>query len=232
MGLRRLGDALRRLPAARAPARRVRARRGCRRGAPADRHGGRGGDALPVGRGGRLRRAARARRGRRPAGRRREPQPLPGPGLQARVRHPPRRGDPRAGGRAHDRVRRDRPRAGLRRAVAVAGGRDELPGAGRPACAAPADARVPPARVRGAARGADLPRRVQVLRARLLRHRPGRLGLGAAHVPGARRARGGPGRSRPPRAGHERGADRRAAGGVRDGSAASTSTTASTPTTI
>ena len=54
--------------------------------------------------------------------------------------------------------------------------------------------------------------RVQVLRARVLRHRPGRLGQRAADLPQARRAREGAGRPRPPRAGREHRADRRVPG--------------------
>ena len=138
VGLRRLGHALRRLPAARPPARRVRARRRRRRGAPADRH--RAGavalhfpwDAVDD-----LRRAARAHRGARPARRRGQPEPLPGPRLQARLAHPPRRRRPREGRRPPARVRRDRDGARLDRAVAVARGRHELPRPGRPARAPP-----------------------------------------------------------------------------------------------
>ena len=91
VGLRRLGHALRHVPAARPPARRVRARRRRRRGPPPDRHRRRRGAALPVGRGRRLRRAARAHRGARAARRRRQPEPLPGPRLQARLGHASRR---------------------------------------------------------------------------------------------------------------------------------------------
>ena len=68
------------------------------------------------------------------------------------------------------------------------------------------------ARLRRAARRAGVPGRVQVLRARLLRDRPGRLGQRAADLPEAGRAREGPGRPRPPRAGHEHRADRRLPG--------------------
>ena len=53
-------------------------------------------------------------------------------------------------------------------------------------------------------------RRVQVLRARLLQHRPARLGHRCARLPPARPAGAGARRHGPPRAGHERRADRRA----------------------
>ncbi len=59
---------------------------------------------------------------------------------------------------------------------------------------------------------AGVPGRVQVLRARLLRDRPRRLGQRAADLPQARRAREGARRPRPPRAGHEHRADRRLPG--------------------
>ena len=85
-----VGHALRRLPASGPSARRARARRRRRRGAPPDRHGGRRGHALPLGRRGRLRRPARARGRARAARRRGQPEPLPGPGLQARLHHPSR----------------------------------------------------------------------------------------------------------------------------------------------
>ena len=91
VGLRRLRHALRHVPAARPAARRVRAARRRRRGPPADRDRARGRAALPVGRGRRLRRAARAHRGARAARRRRQPEPVPGPRLQARLGHAPRR---------------------------------------------------------------------------------------------------------------------------------------------
>ena len=68
-----------------------RAHRRRRRGAPPDRHRRRRRAALPVGRGRRPRRAARAHRGARAARRRRQPEPLPGPRLQARLDHAPRR---------------------------------------------------------------------------------------------------------------------------------------------
>ena len=92
----RFGD----VPAARPPARRLRADRRRRRGPPPDRHRRRGRAALPVGRGRRLRRAARAHRGARAEGRRGQPEPVPGPRLQARLGHPPGRAGAREGGRA------------------------------------------------------------------------------------------------------------------------------------
>ena len=104
-----------------------------RRGPPPDRHRRRGRAALPVGRGRRLRRAARAHRGARAEGRRGQPEPVPGPRLQARLGHAPGRARAREGGRAPARVPRDRGGARLDRAVAVARRRHQLPGPGRPA---------------------------------------------------------------------------------------------------
>ena len=90
--------------------------------------------ALPVGPGRRLRRAARAHR--RPRGlrdRRRQPEPVPGPRLQARLDHAPRRGV-RAKAVEHLLECVDiAARAGLHRAVAVVRRRHQLPGPGRPA---------------------------------------------------------------------------------------------------
>ena len=148
----------------------------------------------------------------RPARRRGQPEPLPGPRLQARLRHPPGRAGAREGRRAHARVPGDRDRARLERPVAVARRRHQLPGPGRPARSPQADDRLPPARLRRAPGRPGVPGRVQVLRARLLRDRPRRLGLRAADLLQARRAREGPGRPRPPRAGHEHRADRRLPG--------------------
>ena len=105
VGLRRLGHALRHLPAAGPPARRLRDARRRGRGAPPDRHGARGRAALPVGPSRRLRRAARAIRVARAADRRGQPEPLPGPRLQARLGHAPGRAGAREGGRAPARVR-------------------------------------------------------------------------------------------------------------------------------
>ena len=187
VGLRRLGDALRRVPAAGPPARHPRARRRRRRGAPPHRHRRRGGDALPVGRGGRLRRAARPRRGARPARRRGQPEPLPGPRLQARLRHASRR-----------RGARPRPSS-----TCSSASRSRARSAPTPSRCGSRTARTTPARTTCARAGGgcstrsgrstprcraeqDAARRVQVLRARLLRHRPRRLGLRAARLPGAR----------------------------------------------
>ena len=101
---------------------------------------------------------------------------------------------------------------GSTRAVAVARRRHELPRPGRPDRPPPAARRVAARGLRRAARGAGAARRVQALRARVLRDRPRRLGRGAARLPEARRPRARARRPRPPRAGHERRADRRAAG--------------------
>ena len=212
VGLRRLRHPLRHLPAGRAPARRLRARRRRRRGPPPDRHRRRGRAALPVGRDRRLRRAARAHRGARAARRRGQPEPLPGPRLQARLDHAP--------GRAACARRRSRTCSSASRS---------RPSWARPRsrCGSPT-APTTPARTTCASAAAgwstrcrpstpQLPadqehaRRVQALRARLLRHRPRRLGLVAARLPEARRARAGARRPRPPRPGREHRADRRAA---------------------
>ena len=86
-------------------------------------------------------RAARAHRGPRAAGRRRQPEPVPGPRLQARLGHA-------SGRRVREKAvahllecRRDRDRAGLERAVAVVRRRHQLPRPGRPARAPAAAAR-------------------------------------------------------------------------------------------
>ena len=65
----------------------------------------------------------------------------------------------------------------------------------------------------------------------LLQHRPSRLGHRRARLPAARPAGAGARRHGPPSAGHEHRADRRACCSPKGCSAASTSTTASTPTT-
>ena len=104
-------------------------------------------------------------------------------------------------------------------------GQDDLRGA------PPAAARLARAGVRRPAGGADAARRVQVLRARLLRDRPRRLGLRAARLPGARRAgaRCSSTSATTPRA--STWSRSSACWPTPGGSAASTSTTASTPTT-
>ena len=134
VGLRRLRHALRDVPAARPAARRVRAHRRRRRGAPPDRHGAGRRAALPVGPGRRsARRCARHAEARGLRDRRRQPEPVPGPRLQARLDHPPRRGRAPQGDRPPARVRGDRARARLDRAVAVVRRRHQLPRPGRPA---------------------------------------------------------------------------------------------------
>ena len=126
----------------------------------------------------------------RPARRRRQPEPVPGPRLQARLGHPSRRAGAPQGGRAPARVRRDRRGGSGHSAISlwladgtnypgqddlVARRRRMLDGLGELYAALP--------------RRAGAARRVQALRARLLRDRPRRLGLGAARLPEARRAR-------------------------------------------
>ena len=210
MGLRGLGHPLRRLPAARPPARHVREARRRRRGAPADRH-----------------RRARSRctsRGTPSTTTTSCARAIESRGLRVGAVNPNLFQDPdyKLGSVTHpDAAVREKAVAhmlecveiatGLGRhgAVAVAGRRHQLSGPGRPARAAPADARLPRARLRRAARRAGVPGRVQVLRAGVLRDRPGRLGQRAADLPQARRAREGAGRPRPSRAGHEHRADRR-----------------------
>ena len=82
-------------------------------------------------------------RGARPADRRRQPEPVPGPRLQARLDHASRRGGAPEGDRPSARVRRDRARARVDRAVAVVRRRHELPGPGRPRRSPSASDRVP-----------------------------------------------------------------------------------------
>ena len=106
------------------------------------------------------------------------------PRLPAGLARKPRSADPSQGGRAPARVRRHRKRAWLDRPVAVARRRHQLPGPGRPCSATRARCGVSRAAVRRAATRPGVARRVQVLRARLLRHRYRGLGLGAADLPG------------------------------------------------
>ena len=121
--------------------------------------------------------------------------------------------------------------ARLDRAVAVARRRHQLPGPGRPPRPPRPAARVALAGLCAAAGRPGAAGRVQALRAGVLRHRPRRLGLRAADLPEARRPRARADRPRPPRPGREHRADRRVCSTPRAGSAASTSTIASTPTT-
>ena len=215
VGLRRLGHALRRLPAARPPARRLRARRRRRRGAPPDRH-----------------RAAPSRctsRGTRSTTTPRCARTIEARGLRVGAVNPNLFQDPdyKLGSVTHPDAARAR--EGGRRTCSSASrsrralgstaqslwladgtnypGQDDLR-ARRRAAARRASAQVYAALPAGAGAAG----RVQALRARVLRDRPGRLGRGAADVPEARRPREGAGRPRPPRAGHEHRADRRAAG--------------------
>ena len=90
VGLRRLRHALRHLPPARPPARRLRADRRRRRGPPPHRHRRRRRAALPVGPVDDYGALRAPHRVARPAGRRRQPEPVPGPRLQARLGHPSR----------------------------------------------------------------------------------------------------------------------------------------------
>ena len=233
MGLRRLGHALRHVPAGRPAARRVRARRRRRRGAPPDRHGRRRRAPLPVGRRRRLRPSCATHieeRGLRVGAV--NPNLFQDPDYKLGLDHPSRRAGAREGRRAPARVPRDR-----RRRSARPPSRSGWPTApttrARTTCASAA-ARLLEALAEvydAAAPRAGAAGRVQALRARLLRDRPRGLGLGAPRLPEARRPRARARRPRPPRAGRQRRADRRAARRRRAGSAASTSTTASTPTT-
>ncbi len=91
--------------------------------------------------------------------------------------------------------------------------------------------RGPRRALRPPAAGDAAARRVQVLRAGLLQHRPARLGHRGDALPQPRPAGAGARGHRPPPAGDERRADRGASCSARGCSAASTSTTASTPTT-
>ena len=88
----------------------------------------------------------------RAAARRDQPEPLPGARVQARQRLPPRRGGAPARRRPHPRVRRDRRRGRLRRALALARRRHELRRPGLVRGAARAPRRLPPGGRRGAAR--------------------------------------------------------------------------------
>ena len=215
-------------------ARSVREARGRRRGSPAHGHRAVGRAAHPVGPRRRLRTGcASARRSSACASARSTRISSRSPSTSSAALCNPDPSIRRTRGRAHPRVRRDRRAVGVGRDLALARGRHELPGSGLAARA------TPRALVDACARSYDaLPegdaaaRRVQALRAGVLRDRPRRLGLGAAALPGARRGGEGARRPRSSRAGREHRADRLAASTARAGSAASTSTTASTPTTI
>ena len=164
----------------------------------------------PVGPGRRLAGAEGLRRGAGREDRSGQPEPLRRGRVPARQRLPSgsRGAPPRA--RPLPRVRRDRRAGRLLGAQPLAGRRDELPGPGRPARALRAAHGVPGGAVRRPPGGNAPSRRVQVLRARLLQHRPAGLGHGRARLPPARPAGPGARGHRPPRAGDERGADRRA----------------------
>ena len=97
---------------------------------------------------------------------------------------------------------------GIDRDLAVARGRHELSRPGLAAGAACTAARLAPRDLRRARSRPAAARRVQALRARLLRDRPGRLGLRPPRLPGARRARQRPRRPRSPCPGREHRADR------------------------
>ncbi len=87
MGLRRLRHSLRGVSAGRPTPQRLREARGRGRGAPSDRLGPECGVALPLGCRRRLRSAAGARGRPRAADRGRQPQPVPGSDLPARLDH-------------------------------------------------------------------------------------------------------------------------------------------------
>ena len=106
------------------------------------------------------------------------------------------------------RVHRHRGGGRLRRDQPLARRRHELPGPGRPARTARAAARGARGDLRSAPAGHAAARRVQVLRAGLLQHRPPRLGNVGARLSSPRRAGAGARRHGPPSAGNERRADR------------------------
>ena len=232
MGVRELRHAVPRLSVAGRCADGARAHRGRGARPPADRLLPVGRAAHPLGRGRRLRRVAPVRRGGgREAGRHQSEsvrvgrvpagQPLqPGPG----------RARPCAG--ALPRVRRDRASRRLEHDQPLARRRDQLPRPGRPPGEVRTAGRGPRAALRGAVRRPHAPRRVQVLRARLLQHGSPGLGDRSARLPASRPSRQGARRHRPSPARDERRADRRRCSWPRGSSAASTSTTGSTPTTI
>ena len=217
MGLRQLGHALSRLSLAGCRPQRARADRRCGARPPADRLLPERGAAHPLGRGRRLRRPAPLRRGAGDPHRRHQPELVPRRSLRARQPLPPRSRGARARARALQGVRRGREGDRLAAREPVARRRHQLPRAGQPARPLPASRRRPRAAVRDAAARSDAARRVQVLRAGLLQHRPARLGHGRADVSPARPAGEGARRPRTPPAGHQRRADRRDA--ARGGSA-------------
>ena len=208
MGVLRLGHTVRGLPAGDAPRGRVRASGRCRRGAPAHRDRSGRGSALPLGRRGRSEVAALPHRSSRTAGRGGQPQPLPRPGLPARVHHQPRRQDQGEGARAPARLRAHRQRTWIHGAIALAGRRNQLRRPGRPARAQAPHALRSRGRVCGPAPGTGASGRIQAVRAGLLRHRLGRLGLGRAPLPVSRRTGPRPRRLRTPPARGQHRADR------------------------
>ena len=163
-----------------------------------------------------------------------QPEPVPGSALQVRLVRQPRRGCARRGtARTCDRERRRSAGSlGSARRLAVVRRRLQLPRHGRTSASGKhwfdeaLGMRARTARARSAHAG-----RVQAVRAGLLPHRHRRLGHGAAararRRPAGARAR----RHRASLPGAEHRADRRLAARRRACSAASTSTTAATPTT-
>ena len=158
-------------------------------------------------------------------------QHLPGRRLQARQPDQRRRGDPPQGDRPQPRVHRDHEQDGLARPEGLARRRHQLPRPGRhprpPGLARRGTRRDLRAALGGPAAGAG----VQVLRAGVLPHRRPRLGHVVRPLHGPRRARHGVPRHRPPRAREPTSSSSWRSCCASAGSAPSTSTAASTPTT-
>ena len=188
--------------------------------------------AHPVGPGRRLRQARRARRRPRRRDRRDQLQPVPGRRLQARLADPRRPGGP-APRRSTttlqciDVMRADR----LDRPEDLAARRHQLPGPGRPARPPGPARRLAAADLRRARRRAPAAARVQVLRAVLLRDGRPRLGHLAACTawPSATRPRSSSTPATTRRAPTSSSSSCSCCASA--GSAPSTSTRASTPTT-
>ena len=232
VGVRELGHPLQGLRPAGRAARPVREGRRRRPGPPAHRAGAVGRAAHPVGPRRRLRQAAPPRRGPRRPPRHDQHEHVPGRRLHARQPVPRRRAGPGQGDRPRARVRRHHGRHRQPRPQGLAARRPQLPGPGRPA--------RPPGPPGRLAR-ADLRRGSATHQRLVLEYKFFEPAFYATDVPDwgtalralrrARRAGGGVPRHRPPRAGHEHRVHRHAAAAARAGSAPSTSTPASTPTT-
>ena len=223
MGPRRLRHALRDVPRARPPAGRPRARRRRRRGAPADGHRRGCRAALPLGRRRRLRPAAGAHRGHGLEVGAVNPNTFQDPDYR-RLGEPSRPRCAREGRRAPAGVRRSRPRSAPVRSRC---GSPTAPTT-RTTCASAAPASwtawascTRPCRpIRSCSSSTSSSSRPST--------RPIADWGSALRICQRLGERAGPRRPRAPRPGHQRRADRRAA--RRGALAASTSTTASTPT--